>query len=117
GIGVIPYSPLGGGFLTGKYRRDTPVPESKRAEGVRKRYMNERGFAAIDKLEEVGREHDATVAQTAIAWCLANSAVTSAIIGATSVAQLEDTARGAEVKLSVEEKEALDAITAWKEQV
>ena len=114
GIGVIPYSPLGGGFLTGKYRRDTPVPDSKRADGVQKRYMNERGFAAVDKLEEVGRVHDATVAQTAIAWCLANPAVTSAIIGATSVAQLEDTVKGAEVKLSAEDKEALDRITAWE---
>ncbi len=108
GVGVIPYSPLGGGFLTGKYRRDTPLPESKRAGNVQKRYMNERGFAAVDKLEAVGRAHDATIAQTAIAWVLANPAVTSAIIGATSIAQLEDTLRGAEVKLSAEEKAALD---------
>ncbi len=113
GIGVIPYSPLGGGFLTGKYRRDTPMPESARAKGVQRRYMNERGFAAVDKLEEVGRAHDATVAQTAIGWCLANPAVTSAIIGATSIAQLEDTVKGAAVKLSAEEKAALDAVTAW----
>ena len=116
GVGVIPYSPLGGGFLTGKYRRDTPLPESKRADGVQKRYMNERGFAAVDKLEEVGRAHDATIAQTAIGWILANPAVTSAIIGATSVAQLEDTLRGAEVKLSAEEKTALDGVTAWKDE-
>ena len=115
GVGVIPYSPLGGGFLTGKYRRDTPLPESKRADGVQKRYMNERGFAAVDKLEEVGRAHDATIAQTAIGWILANPAVTSAIIGATSVAQLEDTLRGAEVKLSAEEKTALDGVTAWQD--
>lgn len=113
GVGVIPYSPLGGGFLTGKYRRDMPMPESKRASGVQQRYMNERGFAAVDKLEEVGRAHDATVAQTAIAWCLANSAVTSAIIGATSISQLEDTTRGAEFRLSADEKTELDAITAW----
>ncbi len=114
GVGVIPYSPLGGGFLTGKYRRDTSAPESARAKRVRRRYMNERGFAALDKLEEVGRDHDATIAQTAIAWCLANPAVTSAIIGANSIAQLEDTARGAGVKLSAEEKTTLDAATAWE---
>ncbi|RIK20986.1 MAG: aldo/keto reductase [Anaerolineae bacterium] len=117
GVGVIPYSPLGAGFLTGKYRRDTPMPDSARAKGVQQRYMNERGFAALEKLEEVGRAHDATIAQTAIAWCLANPTVTSAIIGATSLAQLEDTVRGAEVRLSAEEKEALDAVTAWEEQV
>lgn len=114
GVGVIPYSPLGGGFLTGKYRRDTPLPESKRAGNVQKRYMNERGFAAVDKLEEVGLAHDATIAQTAIAWVLANPAVTSAIIGATSIAQLEDTLRGAEIQLSAAQKAALDEVTAWK---
>ncbi len=113
GVGVIPYSPLGGGFLTGKYRRDEALPESKRAGGVQRRYMNERGFAAVDKLEAIGRAHDATIAQTAIAWVLANPAVTSAIIGATSIAQLEDTIRGADVHLSAEEKAALDAVTAW----
>ena len=114
GVGVIPYSPLAAGFLTGKYRRDTPLPESARANGVRQRYMNERGFAAVDKLEEVGLGHEATIAQTAIAWVLANPAVTSAIIGANTIAQLEDTTRGAAVKLSAEEKTALDKVTAWE---
>jgi len=116
GVGVIPYSPLAAGFLTGKYRRDTPLPESARAGGVQKRHMNERGFAAVDKLEEVGRAQDATIAQTAIAWVLANPAVTSAIIGANTIAQLEDTARGAEVKLSAEQKAALDGVTAWEKE-
>jgi len=114
GIGVIPYSPLGGGFLTGKYRRDTPLPDSARADGVRQRYMNEQGFTAVDKLEEIGNAHNATIAQTAIAWVLANTAVSSAIIGANTIAQLEDTIKGAEVKLTLEEKDALDATTAWK---
>lgn len=112
-IGVIPYSPLGGGFLTGKYRRDSAMPDSARAEGVRNRYMNEQGFTAVDQLEVTGHAHEATIAQTAIAWVLANPAVTSAIIGANSLQQLADTVKGAEVKLSFEEKEALDATTAW----
>ena len=113
GVGVIPYSPLGAGFLTGKYRRDGSLPESKRAGTVQQRYMNERGFAAVDKLEETGSAYGATIAQTAIAWVLANPAVTSAIIGATSIAQLEDTIKGADVALSAEDKAALDAVTAW----
>jgi aryl-alcohol dehydrogenase-like predicted oxidoreductase len=112
-IGVIPYSPLAGGFLTGKYRRDTDLPDSARADGVRDRYMNEQGFAAVDKLEEIGQQHDATVAQTAIAWILANPAVSSAIIGANSLAQLRDTIKGADTEITVEEKEMLDATTAW----
>lgn len=113
GIGVIPYSPLAAGFLTGKYRRDTPLPETARAQGVQKRYMNEQGFNAVDKLEEIGQVHDATIAQTAIAWVLANPAVSSAIIGANSIAQLEDTVKGAKVKLTAEEKTSLDEVTAW----
>jgi aryl-alcohol dehydrogenase-like predicted oxidoreductase len=113
GIGVIPYSPLAGGFLTGKYRRDADLPDSTRADGVRKRYMNEQGFAAVDKLEEIGRQHDATIAQTAIAWILANPAVSSAIIGANSLAQLRDTIKGADIELTVEEKESLDATMTW----
>jgi len=113
GVGVIPYSTLGAGFLTGKYRRGGDLPESKRAGTVQQRYMNERGFAAVDKMEEIGRVCGATIAQTAIAWVLANPAVTSAIIGATSVAQLEDTIKGADMALSAEDKAALDAVTAW----
>ena len=113
GVGVIPYSPLGGGFLTGKYRRESDLPKSDRAKEIRSRYMNEAGFAALDKLEAVGLQKGATVAQTAIAWILANPAVTSAIIGANSLAQLHDTFKGAEVELTAAEKDDLDAITAW----
>lgn len=114
-VGVIPYSPLAGGFLTGKYRRDQELPDSERANRIRERYMNDRGFSAVEKLEEIGSGHDATVAQTAIAWVLANPAVDSAIIGANSVEQLADTIKGAEIKLSEEEKAALDETTAWED--
>ena len=112
-IGVIPYSPLGGGFLTGKYRRDADLPDSARADGVKRRYMNVRGFAAVDKLEEIGQNYDATVAQTAIAWVLANPAVSSAIVGANNISQFEETAKGAEISLTPAEKELLDQVTAW----
>ena len=113
GIGVIPYSPLAAGFLTGKYRRDAPLPDSVRVSGVRNRYLNERGFTAVDKLEEIGKNHQATIAQTAIAWVLANTAVSAAIIGANTVAQLTDTLQGANVHLTPDEKAALDAATKW----
>lgn len=113
-IGVIPYSPLAAGFLTGKYRRDGDLPRSDRAGGIRERYMNERGFSAVDKLEEIGERYDATIAQTAIAWILANPAVSSAIIGANSLEQLHDTMKGAEVSLGAEEKAVLDEATAWE---
>jgi aryl-alcohol dehydrogenase-like predicted oxidoreductase len=74
--------------------------------------MNERGFRAVEQLEEVGEAHGATIAQTAIAWILANPTVSSAIIGANSVGQLEETMKGADVALSAEEKAALDETTA-----
>ena len=114
GIGVIPYSPLAAGFLTGKYRRDTDIPESVRADGIKSKYMNAQGFTAIDKLEEIGNAHNATIAQTAIAWILANPTVSSAIIGANNLDQLTDTMKGADIELSAEEKSALDEVTAWK---
>lgn len=113
GVGVIPYSPLGGGFLTGKYRRDTPLPDSARAAGVQRRYLNERGFAAVDKLAEIAQAHEATIAQAAIAWVLANTAVTSAIIGANSSQQLMDILGAERIQLTAVEKEALDTLTAW----
>ena len=114
GVGVIPYSPLAAGFLTGKYRRKSPLPDSARAARIKERYLNERGFAAVDKLEEIGQEHGATVAQTAIAWILANPAVSSAIIGANSIEQLGETMKGAEIQLTAEQKAALDQTTDWR---
>jgi aryl-alcohol dehydrogenase-like predicted oxidoreductase len=114
GIGVIPYSPLAAGFLTGKYRRDEPLPDSDRAAGIKRRYMNDRGFSAVETLEEIGAAHEATVAQTAIAWVLANPAVSSAIIGANSLSQLRDTLKGVEISLSADEKAALDEVTTWE---
>ena len=114
-IAVIPYAPLAGGFLTGKYRRDKPMPESRRAEG-RKRAMTEKNFALLDKMDEIGAAHNATVAQVALAWMLADPVVTSPIIGATAVAQLNDNLGALNVKLSVEEKTELDKMTAWDKE-
>lgn len=114
GVGVISYSPLAGGFLTGKYRRHTPLPESVRASGVQHRYMNEQGFTAIDRLEEIAQNRAGTIAQIAIAWILANPTVTSAIIGANNIAQLTETCQGTAIKLSTTEKELLDQTTRWE---
>lgn len=113
GVGVIPYSPLAAGFLTGKYGREEALPQSARAGRIMERYMNEQGFAVVEKLAEVAHNHGATVAQTAVSWLLANPVVTSAIIGANTVLQLADTMLAAEMKLSVEEKAALDEVSAW----
>jgi aryl-alcohol dehydrogenase-like predicted oxidoreductase len=111
-LGVIPYSPLEGGFLTGKYRRDTPLPESLRADGRRK-YMTEQNFVVLDKLDEIAAAHQATVTQVALAWLLTDPVITSPIIGATSLEQLEENLRTLDMKLTETEKQALDELTAW----
>ena len=112
GVGVIPYSPLQGGFLTGKYRRDV-VPDSVRAEGL-KRFFNEKNFALIDLLESRGQTYNATVAQMALAWLLHRPAITAPIIGANSVKQLQDNLGSLEVKLTQEDYEVIDQASAWK---
>ncbi len=115
GIGVIPYSPLQGGFLTGKYRRGSPLPDSKRAEGLAKRFMTDQHLAVVDALEEIGREHDATIAQTAIAWLLANPVVTSPIIGANTVGQLAELLPAARLTLTPDQLERLSDLTDWSD--
>lgn len=108
-LGVIPYSPLEGGFLTGKYRQGQ-VPKNSRGHGSERMqpFMNERGYAIIDALTEIGQHQRASVAQAALAWLLANPTITSAIIGANTVPQLAELIQAVEVTLSAEEKKRLD---------
>ena len=113
-IGVIPYSPLAAGFLTGKYARGEPLPESARASGVQNRHMNEEGFSVLDQVRKVAEEHSVELAQVATAWILANPAVDSAIIGANSIEQLRVTMSGADLNLLEEEIDALNEVSAWK---
>jgi aryl-alcohol dehydrogenase-like predicted oxidoreductase len=115
GLGVIPYSPLAGGFLTGKYRKDKPLPESKRAES-RKRDMTEKNFALLDKMDEIAAAHNATLSQVALAWLLADPVITSPIIGATSVEQLNENLGALDVKLSEDEMTTLNKMTTWKKE-
>ncbi len=112
-LGVIPYSPLAGGFLTGKYRQNQPLPESKRAEG-RKRAMTEKNFALLYEMEAIALRHKISIAQVALAWMLADPVITSPIIGATSVEQLNENLGALNVHLTDDERATLDKITAWK---
>jgi aryl-alcohol dehydrogenase-like predicted oxidoreductase len=113
GIGVIPYSPLEGGFLSGKYRRDRALPESARAANVQRRFMNERGFAALDALDSVAAAQDATVAQVALAWLLARPGITAPIIGANSPEQLRELLAAADLRLPSEAVAGLDRASDW----
>jgi aryl-alcohol dehydrogenase-like predicted oxidoreductase len=108
GIGVIPYSPLAGGFLTGKYRKDDPIPESDRAVGVRRRYFNERGWRILGAAEEVAHARGASISQIALAWQLNDPSISSPIIGPRNLAQLEDNLGAAGMRLSGEEMSKLN---------
>lgn len=112
GLGVIPYSPLAGGFLTGKYKRTGEIPAQSRGYGNArmKPYMNDQGYAIIDALDQLGQQHDASPAQIALAWLLANPTVTSAIVGANRISQLAESLKSIEISLSVEEKARLDQL-------
>ena len=112
-IAVIPYSPLAGGFLTGKYRRNESLPESKRAEG-RKSAMTDKNFTLIEEMEVIALRHKATVSQVALAWMLADPVITSPIIGATSVEQLNENLGALKVKLAEDEIAFLNKMTEWR---
>ncbi len=114
GIGVIPYSPLAGGFLTGKYRKGQPLPDTPRAQGIKERYFSDRNFAVIEKLESLGKAHGKSVTQMALAWLLSDPVITSPIIGANSVEQLNEILGAVGVRLDEEEKRALDDLSAWE---
>ena len=111
GMGVIPYSPLAGGFLSGKYRKDQPLPDRRRA-GHAKRYMTDAGFRAIDALEAVAQTHDAAVPAVALAWQLTRPAVTAPIIGANTPDQLAALLPASDLRLLADEIAALDAASA-----
>ncbi len=112
-LGVIPYSPLAGGFLTGKYRRNL-VPITARAGGA-KRYFTERNWALLDQMDALAKEKHASISQIALAWLLADPLMTSPIIGANSVEQLKDNLGALDVHLTPAEKSILDKTSAWKE--
>ncbi len=112
GVGVIPYSPLAGGFLTGKYRRDS-VPDSVRADGVKGRYFNEAGWRTLDVLLAVAEEQDVSPIAVALAWLLQQPAVTAPIIGANSVEQLAASLAVTDLTLSGDQLDRLSDASAW----
>src|SRR4051812_31289906 len=108
GLGVITYSALAGGFLSGKYRRGGPLPETPRAQNVERTYMNDRGFAVLEAVERVAQAHGATDSQVALAWLMARPSITAPIASATSREQVRELARAADLQLSPDEIAALE---------
>lgn len=112
-IGVIGYYALAAGFLTGKYRPDKPLPESRRAQSVQARYMNERGFRTLAEVERVAARLGATPAQVSLAWMMARPGVTAPIASATSVQQLHELVGAVTLQLDTEAITALNQASAW----
>ena len=117
GLGILPWSPLAGGFLTGKYRKDQPPPEGSRLAKWQQRlegFDTERNWQILAALDKVVEETGATHAQVALAWLLRKTAVTSVIFGARTVAQLEDNLGAAALKLTDAQQAALDEASAFQ---
>ena len=118
GMGVIPWSPLAGGWLSGRYRKDgSGEPSSRRAQMLPSRYdlslpENQRKLDAADALARLANEHGLSLIHTALAFVIRHPAVTSAIIGPRTMEQLESQLGAAEVELSDELLDAIDEIVA-----
>lgn len=116
GLGVIPYSPLAGGFLTGKYRPNQTDVDSARAGGAA-RYFTERNWALLDKMEAMGAELGGhSISQVALAWLLTRPSVTSPIIGPRTLEQLEDNLGALAFELPAGMVEELDRASEWRNQ-
>jgi aryl-alcohol dehydrogenase-like predicted oxidoreductase len=113
GLGVLPWSPLSGGFLTGKYRRDRSAPDGgRRSEFDFPPVDPVRGYDAVEAAEKIARRIGASIAQVVLAWLLARPGVSSVIVGARTLEQLKDNLGAVRVRLSAEDAAALSAVTA-----
>ncbi|MBI5830047.1 MAG: aldo/keto reductase [Chloroflexi bacterium] len=112
GMAVIPYSPLGRGFLTGKYRRGEPLPASKRSSSVQQ-LLNDKNFDLLDNLEVLGKARGRTPGQMALGWLLSKDNLAAVIIGANTPAQLADSLGASGLRLTAEEMRVLDSASAY----
>ena len=112
GVGIVPYSPLAGGLLTGKYKKGEAIQPGVRGHNNTgfARQLTDRNFAAVAGLESFARDHGHTAGELAIAWLLANLSVCSVIAGATKPQQVETNAAAATWALTAEDLKTIDAI-------
>jgi aryl-alcohol dehydrogenase-like predicted oxidoreductase len=121
-LGLLPWSPLGGGFLTGKYKRDQQPEEGRisthpdHTEEAWHRRNTVQNWSIIDEIAKIASAHEATYAQVAIAWLLQRPNVCSVILGARTMQQLEDNLGAASLQLSNDEVEALNQASRLQEQ-
>lgn len=111
GLAVAPYPALGGGFLTGKYRPGTPLPQSVRAGGAGAR-LDARGIAILEALDRVAAAHGATPGQVAIAWVLTRPAIVAALASASSAAQVQELLPALDIRLDAGQVRDLEDASA-----
>jgi aryl-alcohol dehydrogenase-like predicted oxidoreductase len=112
GLGLLVWSPLAGGFLSGKFTRDGGDEAARRAKFDFPPINKAHAFDIVDVLGQIAKKTGASIPQVAIAWILANRAVTSVIIGAKKMSQLDDNLKSVDVVLSADDKKALDEVSA-----
>jgi aryl-alcohol dehydrogenase-like predicted oxidoreductase len=110
-IGVIPYYALAAGFLTGKYRTKQDLGQSPRGGKVEK-YLNGQGATVIETLGQIGKTHDAAISEVALAWLASRPGVTAPIASATRLEQMESLIRAATLRLSTQDIETLNTVSA-----
>jgi 1-deoxyxylulose-5-phosphate synthase len=117
GIGVIPYNPIAGGLLSGKYDSASPPPEGTRftlgtaAQNYQDRYWHDREFDTVAALRELAQQAGVSLVTLAVAWVLAHPAITAPIIGASRPGQLDASLAAPQYALSSDLKRALDDLT------
>jgi aryl-alcohol dehydrogenase-like predicted oxidoreductase len=116
GLGILPWSPLAGGFLSGKFRRGAPPPIGSRLERWQDRlkaYDSERNWRILAAVDSVAKEVGASASQVSLAWLLGKPQVTSVIFGARTLEQLEDNIQAAALPLSTEQMRLLDEASTF----
>jgi aryl-alcohol dehydrogenase-like predicted oxidoreductase len=116
-LGILTYTPLMGGFLTGKYSKNTPPPEGSRFKYnpvFWERANNESNFTVLEQIKKVAKDMDIPISTLAIAWILKNQAITAPIIGASSVKQVEENCQIVETNLPDETYQTLNELTKGK---
>jgi aryl-alcohol dehydrogenase-like predicted oxidoreductase len=118
GLGILPWSPLAAGFLSGKYKRGEKAPEGSRLGSSKwqsnyARFDSERNWKALAAVEAVAADTNATISQVALAWLIGKPAVTSVIFGARTVDQLKDNLGATRLKLSDTQRKSLDDASAF----
>ncbi len=116
GMGIIPWSPLAGGLLTGKYNRNSPPPADARFADFEKnpllqRRWTQQAFDIIDGITALTQARGVAMSQFALAWCAQQPGVTSPIIGPRTMEQLEDNLKALDIKISDEDKAAIDKVS------